>query len=111
MSEQKTNNQKKVTGKMNRRAFLAGSITAVGVGAMGLTGPASLAMKPSQPGRSQTGLKYEVKSIRLLAENGGQTDWAKHDPEQIVYCRQEADRHWDVWTIRTGRLRKYPDHL
>ena len=72
--------------KMDRREFLAGSITAIGigVGTISLAGCALQPVKTSKAVKDRTEMKYEVRNIRVLAENGGQTDWAKHDLELIT---------------------------
>ena len=53
-------------------------------------------------------MKYDIKNKYVLVENGGQTDWSKHDPELITYCRLEEDGHWDVWTIRSDGSENKP---
>jgi len=83
--------------RLTRRRFLAGTLAAAGLGVLPRLGRAA----SGGQGKMESALKYNIKNMRLLVENGGQTDWARHDPELITYCRLEKDGFWDVWTIRS----------
>jgi len=108
MSDRKINRIIPAQRRITRRDFLVGSLAGLGIGAMGFQSHAAQSVIKTLKGGTQAGLKYEVRDIRLLVENGGQTDWAKHDPELITYCRLEEDGYWDIWTIRTDGSENTP---
>jgi Tol biopolymer transport system component len=97
-----------MNGKLDRRTFLTGAFFSMGAGALFLSGCAINHNERKRLREKADEMKYEVKRSYLLVENGGQTDWAMHDPDLITYCRLEADGYWDVWTIRSSGLENRP---
>jgi hypothetical protein len=93
--------------KLDRRTFLARAFFSLGGSALLLPRFANSDEGKRLRSRSQA-MKFVVKRSYILVENGGQTDWARHDPDLITYCRLEANGYWGVWTIRSSGLENRP---
>jgi hypothetical protein len=85
---------------LNRRNFISRVFLYLGAGAFSLSSGVGKSNGQEGPAKRTNEMKYQVKRSYVLVENGGQTDWAKHDPDLITYCRSGPTRDMKKESIR-----------